>query len=533
MNKLANDMARLDRRRFLFAAGTTTAAVLVGAPLRVRAAGADTLVVSSGGEAITLDPHVSFDGTSPLLWRASYETLLKYEGSSLNIVPNLAESFAISDDGLTYRFKIRSGITFADGEALDAAAVKFNIERQIAVEQGIAYAFWAVEAIETPDDMSVVIQLSSPQDGFLSAFAGTYAPYMISPRAIRENEMDDDWAQGWLRENMVGTGPYVMQSYTHAQQAVFQRNPDYWQGWEGNHFERIVVKYIQEASTTRLLIEQGEIDVALYLPDDVVEALDGKPGISVTDEPSFNLYYIVLPTQLGPTQDVRVRRAISHGFDYQTWVNDMMQGRAKQARGPLPSSFRGFDPSTPQYEYDPAKAKALLAEAGYPDGGFTLKYTYETGYWWKRPLGELFQANMRELGITVEIQELSPSAWVGLLSNPEVAEHAYGLVWWPTLDSPSDYLWSMYHSGGQGTAGFNWGYYQNEEVDRLLDAAPAEADPEKAQEMYSALQHLIVEDAPALFVYEKNYRLPTREDVKGFVFNGVYIEMLDFYAIHK
>ena len=188
---------------------------------------------------------------------------------------------------------------------------------------------------------------------------------------------------------------------------------------------------------------------------------------------------------------------------------------------------------TPQYNYDPAKAKALLAEAGYPDGGFTIKYTYETGYWWKRPLGELFQDNMKDLGISVEIQELSPAVWAELLTNPEVAEHAYGLVWWPTLNSPSDYLWSMFHSGGQGTAGFNWNYYSNEEVDRLLDAAPGESDAENRQEMYARLQNILVEDAPGLFVYEKNYRLPMREEVKGFVFNGVYIEMLDFYALHK
>jgi peptide/nickel transport system substrate-binding protein len=311
MTNIASNLIKLDRRRFLGTTAAGATAAFIGLPTWARAAGNDTLVVSSGGEAITLDPHISFDGTSPLLWRASYETLLKYDGNSLNIIPNLAESFSISEDRLTYTFKIRSGIKFADGEPLDAAAAKFNIERQIAVEQGIAYAFWAVEAIETPDDMTVVIKLNTPQDGFLSAFSNTYSPYMISPKAIKEHEEDGDWAQGWLRHNMVGTGPYILKSYTQAQQAVFERNPDYWRGWEGDHFERLVVKYIQESTTTRLLIEEGEIDISLFLPDDVVEALDGKPGIRVTDEPSFNLYYIVLPTHVGPTRDVRVRKAIS------------------------------------------------------------------------------------------------------------------------------------------------------------------------------------------------------------------------------
>ncbi len=521
-------------RRLIFGAALIGAAGLVFGALQPAYSGdPSTLVVSSGSEAVTLDPHVSFDGQSPLLWRASYETLVKYDGSTLNIIPNLAESFDISEDQLTYTFKLRPGITFTDGTPFDAAAVKFNIERQAKVEQGIAYALGGIESIETPDDLTVVIKIGSPNDGFLSAFAGTYAVYMISPTAVREHEENGDLAQGWLRSNMVGTGPYVLTNYTQAQQAVFERNPNYWQGWDGQHFERVIVKYITEASTTRLLMERGDVDIALFLPDDVVEAMDGEPGIVVTNEPSFNLYYLMLPTHKTPTKDVKVRQAISYGFDYATWTQDMMQGRAEQARGPLPSTLEGFDPNTPQYQYDPAKAKALLAEAGYPDGGFTIKYTYETGYWWKRPLGELFQANMKDLGITVEIQELSPAAWADLLTNKEQAEHAYGLVWWPTLNSPSDYLWSMFHSGGQGSAGFNWNYYSNEEVDQLLDAAPGEPDPEKRQAMYSRIQKILVEDAPGLFVYEKNYRLPMREEVQNFVFNGVYIEMLDFYTLHK
>ena len=523
----------VSRRSALAGVLLGAASLFLGAQQPALSAGAETLVVSSGSEAVTLDPHVSFDGQSPMLWRASYETLVKYDGSTLNIIPHLAESYEISEDQLTYTFKLRPGVKFTDGTAFDAAAVKFNIERQAAVEQGIAYALGGIESIETPDNMTVVVKIGSVNDGFLSSFAGTYAIYMVSPKAVKEHEQDGDLAQGWLRHNVVGTGPYVLKNYTQAQQAVFDRNPDYWQGWDGDHFERIIVKYITEASTTRLLMERGEVDIALFLPDDAVEAMDGKPGIVVTNEPSYNLYYLMLPTHKTPTKDVRVRRAISYGFDYETWTQDMLQGRAMQARGPLPSTLDGFAPETPQYNYDPAKAKALLAEAGYPDGGFTIKYTYETGYWWKRPLGELFQDNMKDLGISVEIQELSPAVWAELLTNPEVAEHAYGLVWWPTLNSPSDYLWSMFHSGGQGTAGFNWNYYSNEEVDRLLDAAPGESDAENRQEMYARLQNILVEDAPGLFVYEKNYRLPMREEVKGFVFNGVYIEMLDFYALHK
>jgi peptide/nickel transport system substrate-binding protein len=526
----------LTRRRALqgaAAVGLSTVALDQFVVRETIAADAKTLVVASGADAVTLDPQVSFDGQSPLLWRAVYENLIKYEGDTLDIVPNLAESYEVSKDGLTYTFKIRPGITFTDGAPLDAAAVKLSVERQIGVEQGIGYVFANVSALETPDDMTFVMTLSDPSDGVLSAFAGMYAPYIISPKAITENEQDGDWAQGWLRDNMVGTGPYVLDSYSQSQQAVFSRNSDYWGGWDGEHFDQIIVSYVKEPATERLLLEQGEVDVALFLPDDAVEELDGTEGIVVTDVPSWNLYYLVLPCREGPTADKKVRQALSYGFDYETWVADVMRGKAQQARGPIPSNFLGFNPNTPQYTYDPDRARALLAEAGYPDGGFTIDYTYETGYFWKRPLGELFQANMADLGITVNIQELSPSAWYELMSNPETAHHAFGLVWWPTLKTPYDFLFSVFATGAQGTAAYNWGYYSNPEFDALLEAGTTEPDEAKRMEIYARAQDLVAEDAPALFVYEKRYRLPMRDTVEGFVFNGVLIETLNFYGMAK
>jgi peptide/nickel transport system substrate-binding protein len=519
-------------RRLLWTATLLSAAsVLSLAP--AYAADKDTLVIASGADAVTLDPGVSFDGQSVLLWRGVYEALLKYKGGTTEIVPNLAESYSISPDKLTYTFKIRKGIKFQDGETLDAAAVKFNIDRQIAIKQGIAYALGPITKIETPDDSTVVLHLSAPSDGLLSAFAGLYTVEMISPKAIKDHTTNNDWGQAWLRDHMVGTGPCMLQNYTQSQQAVFTRNANYWRGWDGDHFQRVIVKYVHEPSTEQLLLQQGEIDVALFLPDDVVESLDGKPGITVTNVPSFNLYYIVLPTNKGPTANVKVRQAIAYGFNYESFVKDMLRGKARQARGPLPSNFISFNPNIPQYDYDPAKAKQLLAEAGYPKGGFTLKYIYESGYWWKRPLGELFQSNMKDLGITVEIQEMSPSAWAATLSNPQTAGEAFGLVWWPTLATPYDYMWSVFDTQAQGSAGYNWGYYSNPKLDKLLDGASAEPDDAKRKEMYGEAQKLLVEESPALYIYEKNYRLPMSDKLKGFVFNGIYIETIDFYAVHK
>lgn len=525
---LSQDFTTLSRRSLLAAGAGGLALPFLGG--RVLAASKNTLVVTSGADAVTLDPGVSFDGQSPLVWRGVYESLLDYKGDTLEFIPSLAESFQVSDDKKTYTFKIRKGVKFTDGEVLDAEAVKFNIERQVKIKLGIAFALAPITAMETPDKDTLILKLSGPSDGFLSAFAALITVGIISPKAIRDNEKDNDGAQGWLRSNMVGTGPYIMKSYTQSQQAVMVRNPDYWRGWDGDHFERIIVKYVHEASSAQLLLEQGESDVALFLPDDVVESLDGKPGITVTNVPSFEIYYLMMNCKKGPTADVRVRRAIAQGFNYDAFIQGTLRGKAKRAHGPVPSTFVGHA-DVPIYEYNVEKAKKLLADAGYPNGGFKLKYTYESGYFWKRPLGELFQSNMKDLGIDVDIQELSPAAWAGLLSNPETADHSFGVVWWPTLATPYDYLWSLFYTGAQGSAGYNWGYYSNPEVDKLLDQGSVEPDETKRLALYARAQQIIVEDSPALFVYEKNYRLPMSDKLKGFVYNGMRSATFDFYNL--
>ena len=165
----------------------------------VMAAKQNTLVITSCADAVTLDPQSSFDGQSPLIWRGVYENLLAYKGGSQEIVPNLAD-YEVSPDGLVYTFKVKDGIKFTDGEVLDAAAVKFNIERQKAINLGIAFALTPIASVETPDEKTVVLKLSAPSDGLLSAFAstikGTHKPGFAEMKAYNMlNERMDKFAK--------------------------------------------------------------------------------------------------------------------------------------------------------------------------------------------------------------------------------------------------------------------------------------------------------------------------------------------------
>ncbi|HEU4974164.1 MAG TPA: ABC transporter substrate-binding protein [Baekduia sp.] len=511
--------------------GMSTLLAACGGGSTASGSGAQQLVMSSGATPVTLDPMTSLDGQSPLLWRCVYETLLEFKGSSTDLEPHLAKAYEYDTKANRLVFHLRDGITFTDGAALDAAAVKLNVERQMAVNQGIAYALAPIKKIETPDASTVVLHTSGYSDGLLDGFASLYGLYLISPKAIQDHK-GKDWAQSWLRSNMVGTGPYQLENYALNQQAAFTKHDKYWGGFSGPHFERVVVQYVNDASSERLQLERGTSSVAFFLPDDDVYAMRDEQGVDVLNRPAFTTYYIGLPCHTGPTADKRVRQAISYGFDYDTANKHILNGTATQPHGPLPHTFPGYDASLPRYEYDPDRARKMLADAGHEGGGFELKYIYESGYYWKRPFGELFQANMKDLGITVSTQELSPSTWAAKLQDKSSANEAYGVAWWPSLATPFDFLWTLFATSAQGSSGYNFTYYSNKTFDGLLDQATSEVDKAKRMALYQRCQQIVVDDAPYLYISDVNYLLPMASSLKGAVFNPMYLNVLDPYELH-
>jgi peptide/nickel transport system substrate-binding protein len=522
----------------LASAGLPTAASVVaacgGATAKATRSGAQSmLTVASYGNAETLDPMASLDGQSPLLWRASYERLLAYNGNTTTYVPELAEGYEISPDGTTFTFHLRRGVAFTDGEEMTAAAWQLSLQRQIAINQGMAYALSTVTGSDAPDDYTFVVRTSGFSDAFISAFSSNYGLFVISPKAITDHK-GSDWAQSWLRSNVVGTGPYILDSYTPGVSATFSQNPHYWRGWAGSHADSITVNYIHDAATAQLQLEAGSIDSAVLLPDNVVTALHGQSGVTVLEYPSLNLQYLGLNCRKGPTSDVRVRQAIAWGFDYHAYVYSINSAykSASQARGPIPSTMTEFVGGLPQFSYDPARAKSMLAAAGYPKGGFTLTCAVQDAYPWTSEMAQLFQSNMADLGISVQPRSMAAAEFDGTESNPDQALGSVPLVWWPTLNTPYDYLFALYDTKAQGTAGYNYAYYSNPTFDRLLAEAYVESDPARRLSLFGQAEQIAVADAPYLCVMEQPFREPQLTTVRGFAFNGFYIYTYDLYNMY-
>lgn len=491
------------------------------------------ITVGSYGNAVTLDPMTSLDGQSPLLWRASYEKLLGYKGNTTEYVPELAESFEVSKNSSEYVFHLRPNITFSDGEPWNAEAAKVSVQRQIDLKQGVSYALGTVKSLEATDDLTFVVRTDSYTDGFVSAFGSSCGVFMISPKAIKDHK-GSDLAQSWLRNNMVGTGPYVLDEYTPGEVAKFSKNPKYWRGWAGNHASQFNVQYVHSASTAQLQLQQGALDAAVLLPDNVQAALRSQPGLTILEQPSLNIQYLALNCSKGPTKDKRVRQAIAYGFNYDAYVkqiNSSYKG-AKQPRGPIPSTMTEYVPDLPQYTYDPARAKELLKEAGYPSGGFTLTCIAQAAYPWTGQATQLFKSNMGDLGITVEPQSLAAAAYEGATSNRQTAPGSVPIVWWALMNTPYDYLGSCFNSGSQGTNGYNKAYYSNPEVDRLMAKANSTVDANERLNLFGQCERLIVDDSPYLFLMEQPYQEPQSVNLRGFVFNGMYIYTYNIYDMY-
>ena len=503
-----------------------------------------TLLVVSVKEAVTMDPQVSFDGQSPVIWRAVYEPLLNLKEDTYEVIPGLAKRWEISPDGLVYTFHLQQGVKFHDGTPFTADCVKFTLERSKTLGKAGAYVLDPVQEITVLDDHTLQLRLKYPMRSFLSAMAGMYTPsFVVNPKVVKANEIitekdgekTSDWGQKYLHDHMVGTGPYRFVRWDHGQQIVLEKFEEYWRGWKDRNFDRIIIKYIEEPATASLMLQRGEADITIGLTDQMKYDLEktGAEGVVVYKHPSLETYYVSMNCKKGPTADVRVRKAIAYAIDYQKYIKENLEGHAKQMVGMLPSTFLGYNPDLFTYHKDLDKARKLLAEAGYPNGGFTLKYILDPGYEWKRPMGELLQDNLKELGIKVAIREVSNAAWNATLANPDTADHIYGLVWWPFVASPMDYFWSMCHKDAQAEGGWNWVYYDNAEVNERIEKLDSILDDKEWYDNVTRIQQILVDEVPYAPFYEAEYRLPMRDNVRGFIYNGLYTDTFTFYDMWK
>ena len=486
----------------------------------------------------TIDPAKHVDESSLHAVINMYDPLLrpKLEEKSMEPGPWVAESWTISDDGLTYTFKIRKGIKFHDGTELTAEDVKFSMERMLAIKKGFSWLWNGVlepEGIEVIDDYTIAFHLNQPYAPFLATLIQLF---IVNKDLVMANlqpgdfgEMGD-YGQAFLEENEAGSGPYMKESWERGSKFVFRRFPDYWKGWEPGQIDKVNYLIVTEEATKKTLLQSGEADmVDQWMTVESYEELAKNPDIVVQVDPSVQLFHLPMNTKKPPTDNIHLRKAIVYAFDYETAVKEIIPGSV-QAAGPVPVRAWGHAEDVLVYQRDMEKAKKHFELSGYKPGEVELDYWFPASVPMERKIGLLLASNLQELGIKLNI---NPVQWANITeaaTSVETTPHLTGIFDTLKYPHPDSHTYGMYHPSCWGSYRcLSW--YDNPEVTALLEKARATVDPEEQIELYKEAQRRIVEDAPSIYIANPAHRIAYRKHVKGYTYVGLLGWDLSFYTL--
>jgi peptide/nickel transport system substrate-binding protein len=507
----------------LLAVGLTGLSLVIGllptAPawLGQRSASAasdQTLTFAIDADQGTMDPQTTISATDAVPQLNLYEGLTRFKPDTTNIEPALATDWRASSDGLTWIFNLRKGVKFHDGSAFNAQAVKFSLDRTKTINQGMAFVLRNVTAVQPIGDYQVAIRLSKPDASF---FVGLPSIRIVSPTSF-DPHMSDSNATKWAYDHAAGTGPYQLVSWQRGSQLVFRQFDGYWGGWNYPHVNQVVQLTVPEFNTRRLMLQRGDIDFMIRIEDypTAVPGLRSSAGVAIKVFPTLGQTYIAMDTGKAPLRDVRVRQAIAYAIDYDA-IQFLAYGlQAKRAVGPLPSTIPYFDKTLVPVKHDVAKAKQLLTDAGYPNGGFTLQYGYIGTVDSQRRVVEIIQQDLAALGIQVQPRPMTSPVLLATFTKPNTTLDLVNVNIYSPYPDPDFVFSEVFATAAQGSAGLNASWYSNPEVDRLIAQGATSTLPTQRKQIYTRLQQIIVADAPMIWNAQLVFLIAARDYVKGF-----------------
>ncbi len=465
--------------------------------------------------AVTFDPD-TLDPPNILSPGPEQITMLVFDrvteiGPDMAIRPGLAESWTSDQAAEKWTFKLRRGAQFHDGTPVDVAAVVSTVERVLDEKKPVKQRglYTGIKTARAVDPTTVEITTNGPF-GALPYLLATNAMAILSPKAVKD--LGDDFAR-----RPVGSGPFSFQEWASGERVVLRRNPQYWGG--APRLDSITYRNVPEASTRVAMLETGQADIAQHLPPEEMKRLGTNQQIQILKVPSLearDMRFNMLDERF---KDLRVRQAMNYALNIPEIIDAILLGSGTFTGGPVPPLIPGGLTAT-KYKYDPALAKRLLADAGYPNG---FKATVWGAKGTAAGLNEMLQAvqaQWRAIGVDVTMDLREVPAFVALSSKgPEEAESSgkqiisLGLsARYPDADN---YLRNAYHSSRWSPAGNNRGFYKNERFDQLLDEGVKTSDSAKRENLYREAQQILVEDAPAAFLYTSDLIFGARRNVQG------------------
>ncbi|TLP55913.1 ABC transporter substrate-binding protein [Parasedimentitalea maritima] len=506
---------------------TSALALSLALPLAAEASTLDPNATAGGGiivtykdDVATLDPAIGYDWQNWSMIKSIFDGLMDYAPGTTDLVPGLAESYTISDDGQVFTFTLRPGVKFHNGREMTAEDVVYSLNRVTnpatqspgagffgsikgydAVADGSASS---LEGVHSDGPLSVTIELSRPDATFLHVLALNFAS-VVPEEAVAAAGED-------FGKHPVGTGAFSLGEWTIGQRLVFEKNADYWRAGLP-YLDSITFEVGQEPIVALLRLQNGEVDI----PGDGIppakfrEVMDDPAQAArVVEGGQLHTGYITLNTQMAPFDNVKVRQAVNMAINKDRIIQ-VINGRAVSATQPLPPSMPGYTDNYAGYAFDADAAKSLLAEAGFADGFETELYVMNTD---PNPrIAQAIQQDLSGIGVSVSIKSLAQASVIAAGGEADQAPMIWsgGMAWIADFPDASNFYGPILGCSGAVQGGWNWSWYCNEELDAMATKADSVTDPAKADErlqMWSDVYMAVMEDAPWVPVFnEQRYTM--------------------------
>jgi peptide/nickel transport system substrate-binding protein len=521
-------------------AGLILAAALGAAPA-LAATPKDTLIIAKNiDDIITLDPAETFELSGGEVVKNVYDQLMGYELEDVKkLVPTAAESYTVSDDGRTITFKLRPGLKFASGNPVTAEDVAFSFQRVIVLN--LTPAFILTQLGWTPDNVTKLVKAVDPTTVSLTTtenLAPTFVlncltagvASIVDKKVAMAHEKNGDFGHEWLKTHSAGSGPFVLKAWKANESVAMEAFPGARKPPAA--MKRVIIRHVPEASAQRLQLEKGDIDIARNLTPDQIQGISGNKDIAVEVDPKATVYYLGLNQKVAALAKPQVRQAIRWLIDYQGMESTFLKGRYKVHQAFWPSGFDDSLTDTP-YHLDVAKAKALLAEAGYPNG---FEVTLDAGN--SAPFADVaqsLQSTFAQAGIKVNIVSAEMKQ---VITKYRARNHQIVILYWAPdyLDPHSNadsFARNPDNSDNAKSKPLAWrNAWDIPDITKETDAAVRERDGDKRKQMYLDIQKKEQEDGALVVMFQETELTARRTNVNGF-FSGPNTDLVFYRATTK
>ncbi len=463
----------------------------------------------------TLDPHTVNDVARVATRLNLYDGLYRWVDNPPQLIPWIALSHTVSDNGLVWTFKLRNDVKFHDGSLMTAEDVVYSIERMVAVKRGAGALFLPIFApgnAKALDATTVQFTLKEPSAIFGSLVSDLF---VVNSALVKKHEVNGDWGQAWMIDHTAGTGSYVISRYDPATGFIAKRFPEHFAGWGKKYFDEIEFRTVVETNTRIQGLMRGDYHgLDGYLAPDQVERLRAAKGVKIIEAESMRVYHFAMHNARPPFDDINFRKAMSYAFDYDGYINSIMKGTVARNPTIMPNNMWGAPKDIKGYTYDLDKAKEYLAKVKGPIRTVTIGTL--AGFSETEQAASLMQNALTKLGIQSKIESAPWPVISTKMQNPDTMFDM--LPYWKSTyyADPNNWLGELYGSRYAPTR--NVSSYKNPAVDKLLEEALRITDKARRQKLYEEAGRIVYNDAAGIWIYNTKWFGPYASKVEGIRF---------------